>query len=158
MGFNKIFCYEHAKCFAYDGKYVHWTDSQEMLKAFVKHAIKQTGVWLSPGGRYKKFTNHNNDLILSWNYDQGTLSFQGKTGDCLRELFIDICTRKKSPPLNTCSLGLDKVSVNVQNTNTKNEQKHCNNDRPNSKSLNFDSPTLEELQNFIDQLFQCTNY
>ena len=55
-----------------------------MLKAFVRHAIEQTGVWSAPGGKYKKFTSNNSDLVLSWNYEQGLVTFQGKTGDCLK--------------------------------------------------------------------------
>ena len=92
---------KEAKCFAYDGKRVCWTDSLEILNAFVKHTIEQTGVWWSPGGRYKKFISNNSDLILSWNYDKGLLSFHGKTGDRLNELFMDICTSKRSPLINT---------------------------------------------------------
>ena len=41
--------YKDAKCFAYDGKRVCWTESLKMLNAFVKHAIEQTSVWWSPG-------------------------------------------------------------------------------------------------------------
>ena len=102
-------------------------------------------------------------MILSWNYDKGLLSFHEKTGDRLKELFIDICTSKKSPLINTCSLrrGLDAASATVSNTNNfslcvgQDDQ----NDSPCSKGLSpqpsFNPSTLEELQNFIDESFQC---
>ena len=130
-----------------------------MLNAFVKHTIEQNCVWWFPGGRYKKFISNNSDLILSWNYDKGLLSFHGKTGD----RFMDICTSKRSPLLNTCSLrpALDAASATVSNSNNfllcveQNDQ----NDSPNSKSISpqpsCNPSTLEELQNFTDESFQC---
>ena len=47
--FDEILRYKKAKCFAYDGKRVCWTESLKMLNAFVKHAIEQTSVWWFPG-------------------------------------------------------------------------------------------------------------
>ncbi|CAB4011506.1 Hypothetical predicted protein, partial [Paramuricea clavata] len=57
---DEILCYiKNENCFAYDRKRVGWLDS-----------------WLSPGGKYKKFTSSNSDLIFTWNYELGTLSFK----------------------------------------------------------------------------------
>ena len=148
--FDEILRYKEAKCFAYDGT-LCCTESLKMLNALVKHAIEQTSVWWSPGGRYKKFISNNSDLILSWNYDKGLLSFHEKTGDRLKELFIDICTSKKSALINTFSLrsGLDAASATVSNTNNFSlcVEQDNQNDSPCSKGLSlqpsFNPSTLE---------------
>ena len=110
---DEILCYKNENCFAYDGKRVRWTDSFEMLKIFTKHAIQQPGNWLSPGGKYKKFTSSNSDLIFTWNYELGTLSFKGEMGDRLKELFITVCTMGKSLPADRS--GFAPVALNNDN-------------------------------------------
>ena len=95
---DEILRYKNEDCFAYDGKRVRWTDSFEMLKIFTKYAIEQPGNWLSPGGKYKKFTSSNSDLIFTWNYELGTLSFKGEMGDRLKKLFITDCMMGESLP------------------------------------------------------------
>ena len=67
-----------------------------MLKIFTKNVVGQIGNWLSPGGRYKKFISSNSDLIFTWNYENGMLSFKGKVGDSLKELFISMYSTKES--------------------------------------------------------------
>ena len=64
-----------------------------MLKIFVKCAIGQSGNWLSSGSKYKKITSRNTDLILTWNYKLGLLSFKGNTGANLENLLISVCTK-----------------------------------------------------------------
>ena len=54
--------------------------------------MSQPGIWPAPGGKYKKFCSNNKDLILTWNYESGNLSFKGETGDVLRSLLITMCT------------------------------------------------------------------
>ncbi|CAB3985512.1 Hypothetical predicted protein, partial [Paramuricea clavata] len=121
--FDEILRYKNENCFAYDGKRVRWTDSFEMLKIFTKHAIEQPDNWLSPGGKYKKFTSSNSDLIFTWNFELRTLSFKVEMGDRLKELFISVCMMGKSLPAERS--GLEPVALNndkplsVSRTKTK---------------------------------------
>ena len=104
---DEILRYKYENCFANDGKRVRWTDSFEMLKIFTRYAIEQPGNWLSPGGKYKKFISSNSDLIFTWNYELGSLSFKGEMGDRLKELFITLCIRRgKAYRLNVQALSL----------------------------------------------------
>ncbi|CAB4014307.1 Hypothetical predicted protein, partial [Paramuricea clavata] len=118
---DEIFRYKDNECFVFDRKRIRWTDSLEMLKIFTKCAIAQTGIWSSPGGKYRRFTSSNSDLILSWNYERGFLSFQEKTGDCLNELFINICTNKESRP--AYYTGPESVTSNTASENTSDKNK-----------------------------------
>ena len=95
---DEILRYKDAKCFAYHGNRIKWTDSFEMLKLFIKCAIEQAGTWMSSGGKYKKFTSSSSDLILTWNYGLCTLSFRGEEGARLKELLIHVCTMEKNLP------------------------------------------------------------
>jgi hypothetical protein len=81
-----------------------------MLNIFTKYAIEQPGNWLSPGGKYKKFASSNSDLIFTWNYELGTLSFKGEMGDRLKELFITVCMTGKSLPAERS--GFEHVALN----------------------------------------------
>ena len=74
------------------------------------------GTWPSPASRCKKFTSSSSDLILSWNYVRGLVSFQGKTEDRLSELPINICKSNKSPPATTANPGSNTTCENVSNT------------------------------------------
>ena len=123
--------YKNENCFVYDGKRVRWTDSFEMLKIFTKHAIEQPSNWLSPGGKYKKFTTSNSDLIFTWNYELGTLSFKGEMGDRLKELFITVCTMGKSLP--AVALNNDKP-LSVSRTKTKAARVSIDNDSARSSN------------------------
>ena len=48
---------------------------------------------LATGGKYKKFTSCNTDLILTWNYELGLLSLKGNTEANLEDLLINVCTK-----------------------------------------------------------------
>ena len=130
--------YKYENCFAYDGKRVRWTDSFEMLKIFTKYAIEQLGNWLSPGGKYKKFISSNSDLIFTWNYELGTLSFKGEMGDRLKELFITVCSTGKSLPAERS--GFEPVALNndeplsVSRTKTKAARVSTDNDSATSSN------------------------
>ena len=65
------------------------------VEDFSKNVVGQLGNWLSPDGRFKKFVSSNSDLSLTWNYENGSLSFRGKVGDCLKELFISMYSTKE---------------------------------------------------------------
>ena len=88
---HEISRYKDEKCFAYDGNRIKWTDTYEMLRLFIKCGVSQLGIWSAPGGKYKTFCSTNKDLIITWNYESGNLSFKGETGDTLRTLLI--CVR-----------------------------------------------------------------
>ena len=135
---DEILRYKYENCFAYDGKRVRWTDSFEMLKIFTKYAIEQPGNWLSPGGKYKKFTSSNSDFIFTWNYELGTLSFKCEMGDRLKELFITVCTTRKSLPADRS--GFEPVALNndkplsVSRTKTKAARVSTDNDSARSSN------------------------
>ena len=109
-----------------------------MLKIFTKYAIEQPGNWLSPGGKYKKFISSNSDLIFTWNYELGTLSFKGEMGDRLKELFITVCTTGKSLPAERS--GFEHVALNndeplsVSRTKTKAARVSTDNDSARSSN------------------------
>ncbi len=63
-----------------DGKRIKWSDSFKMLKLFMKCGVNQIGNWSASGGKYKKFCSRDTDLVVSWIYDLGFLSFKGQTG------------------------------------------------------------------------------
>ena len=119
--FDEILRYKDQECFVYDVKRIRWKDNLEMLKTFNKCAIGQTGIWSSPGGKYRKFTISNCDLTISWNYERGLLSFQGKTGDRLKELLISICRNKEISPA-YCT-GSEAVALNTASENAPNNKK-----------------------------------
>ncbi len=128
-------CHSTCHSICHSAFYLHrvgWTDSFEMLKKFTKHAIQQPGNWLSPGGKYKKFTSSNSDLIFTWNYELGTLSFKGEMGDRLKELFITVCMMGKS--LTADHSGFAPVALNndkplsVSRTKTKAARVFTDND------------------------------
>ena len=89
---HEINRYRDEKCFAYDVNRIKWTDTYEMLRLFIKWGVSQPGIWSAPGGKYKKFCSTNENLIITWNYESGNLSFKGETGDTLRALLINMCT------------------------------------------------------------------
>ena len=101
---HEMIRYKEEKCFSYDGKRIKWLDTLEMLKIFTKNVVGQLGNCLSPGGRYKKFVSSNSDLILTWNYENGTLSFKGKVGDSLKELFISMHSTKEGKAASRCAI------------------------------------------------------
>jgi hypothetical protein len=172
--FDEILRYKDQECFVYDGKRIRWKDNLERLKIFTNCAIGQTGIWSSPGGKYRKFTISNCDLTFSWNYERGLLSFQGKTGDRLKELLINICTNKESSP--AYFISSEAVDLNTASENASNNKKSLydgqtehnatkipsDGGRVNSKSVlsppSCDYSTLGELQDFIDQSFQEVIY
>ena len=90
--------YYEGKCFTYDGKRIKWTDSFEILKTFVECAIGQTGKWLSPGGKYRKFASCNTDLTLTWNCELGLLSLKGTTGAKLENPLVNMSTGAEVGP------------------------------------------------------------
>lgn len=85
-------------------------DGRITSKLFIEGAIGQLGKRSPPSGEYKKFTRLNSDLILTWNYELGTLSFKDEMGGGLKELFINVRTTDKS--LVTGHLSLDFVTSN----------------------------------------------
>lgn len=164
--FDEILRYKEQECFAYDRNRIKWTDSYDMLKIFMKCGIEQTGVWSSPGGKYKKFVSSNSDLVVSWNYERGLLSFQGKTGDRLRDFLINICTSKPVFCTSSEAVALNTTCVTASINNILVYDGHkernaigtlndCGKASPNSDSvsstLSCKNPMLEELQNFIDE-------
>lgn len=159
---HEIFRYKDNKCFIYDDKRIKWKDTYEILKKFTNVVLGQSGTWLSPGGNYKRFNSSNSDLILTWNLELGTLTFKGKVGDSLKELFINMCTMKESMPASGTGLeatpsGKDDLSlVNQAVPEVDRTVMDCDGVELNCKVVTpaIAGSTLEELQEFIDRSFQ----
>lgn len=78
----------------YDRKRIKWTNNFELLKEFMERNVKEPGKWTSPGGNSRRFTSLNSDLCLTWYFDkQKTLLFQGKSGESLREILVNLCEK-----------------------------------------------------------------
>ena len=150
---HEMIRYKDEKCFSYDGKRIKWLDTLEMLKIFTKNVVGQLGNWLSPDGRFKKFVSSNSDLSLAWNYENGSLSFRGKVGDCLKELFISMYSTKEGKAASRTSYEL--VSPIIDSTlrvgqampdtsglaiDSESVQSNCE-----TITSNSDGTTLEEL-------------
>ncbi len=65
----------------------------------MKCCVNHIGDWSASGGKFKKFCSRNTDLVVSWNYDLGFLSFKGQTGDILKALLTNICTESEISPI-----------------------------------------------------------
>ena len=153
---TEITRYKEEKCFIYDGKRIKWSDSFEMLKLFVKCAIGQSGNWLSSGGKYKKFTSCNTDLILTWNYELGLLSLKGNTGVNLENLLINVCTKTEvSPTVSVdCSTLADLegfIDKSYQNLLPQNDNDNTSSAQSIGSSTPFKMHTTDSLTSMQDQ-------
>ena len=108
---SEILRYKEANSFTYVDNRIKWTDTFDMLKIFTKNAIFQVGKWLSPGGDYKKFVSNKTDLLITWNYDLGTLTFKGNAEDKLKELLVNMANEDKQ----TNILTFEPDSMNKDN-------------------------------------------
>ena len=145
---DEILRYKDAKCFAYHGNRIKWTDSFEMLKLFIKCAIEQAGTWMSSGGKYKKFTSSSSDLILTWNYGLCTLSFRGEEGARLKELLIHVCTMEKNLPVSQLiwtPVDLDPRSISTSRYGPPGPNLLADMDPRGSKSTSKYGPPLADL-------------
>ena len=146
---TEITRYKEEKCFIYDGKRIKWTDSFEMLKLFV-------GNWLSSGGKYKKFTSCNTDLILTWNYELGLLPLKGNTGVNLETLLINVCTKTEiSPTVSVnCSTLADLegfIDKSYQNLLPQNDNDNISSAQSIASSTPIKMHTTDSLTSMQDQ-------
>ena len=73
----------------YDGTRIKWSQDLQSLKKFVENIVGLRGIWSSPGGKAKRFTSVNFDLIATWYPGkQNSLLFQGKDGDLLKNYLV----------------------------------------------------------------------
>ena len=153
---TEITRYKEEKCLIYDGKRIKWIDSFEMLKIFVKCAIGQSGNWLSSGGKYKKFTSRNTDLILTWNYELGLLSLKGNAGADLENLLINVCTKTEvsSTVSVDCSTLADLegfIDKSYQNLLPQNDNDNISSVQLIGSSTPFNMHTTDSLTTMQDQ-------
>jgi hypothetical protein len=75
----------------YDGTRIKWSQDLQLLKNFVENIVGLRGNWSSPGGKAKRFTSVNFDLIATWYPGkQNSLLFQGKDGDLLKNYLVSV--------------------------------------------------------------------
>ena len=75
----------------YDGTRIKWSQDLQLLKNFVENIVGLRGNWSSPGGKAKRFTSVNSDLIATWYPGkQNSLLFQGKDGDLLKNYLVSV--------------------------------------------------------------------
>ena len=158
---HEIIQYKDKKCFNNDGKRIKWSDSFKMLKLFMKCGVNQIGDWSASGGKYKKFCSRNTDLVVSWNYDLGFLSFKGQTGDILKTLLTNICTESEISPtkdrtlIDCDSSTKDKSLHDSQITSVINRTSvDSDSTEHNRETLSPGCSTIEQLQEFIDVSYQ----
>lgn len=65
-------------------------DDDEDIEEIADDKVNIDQLLKCAGGKYRRFTSSNSDLVFSWNCGRGFLSFQRNTGDCLKEPFINI--------------------------------------------------------------------
>ena len=125
-----------------------------MLKIFTKNAVGQIGNWQSPGGRYKKFISSNSDVILTWNYENGTLSFKGKVGDSLKELFISMFSTKENKGTSCTSSELIPPTINqaVPGVSGLVTDSHVDGVLTESESMKFNIKILESRTDALQSL------
>ncbi len=127
----------------------------------MKCGVNQIGDWSASGGKYKKFCSRNTDLVVSWNYDLGFLSFKGQTGDILKTLLTNICTESEISPIKDRTLidcdsstkdkSLHDSQITPVINRTSVDSDSTEHDR---ETLSPDCSTIEQLQEFIDVSYQ----
>ena len=119
-------------------------------------AIVRKANWLSSGGKYKKFTSCNTDLILTWNYELGLLSLKGNTGVNLENLLINVCTKTEvSPTVSVdCSTLADLerfIDKSYQNLLPQNDNGNISSAQSIGSSTPFKMHTTDSLTSMQDQ-------
>jgi cell division protein FtsL len=147
----------------FNGNRIIWTRDLRSLENFVENILGLTGKWKSVGGKARQFTNSNKDIIVTWYAGKlNSLTFNGKSGETLKKLLLNVLSSKSGKQINTDGAPLPNT---ITDESTKCKSLLCtsqNDDQVDTigrvcidkDTLKSDVSSLDELQNFIDQCFK----
>ncbi len=150
----------------YDGTRAIWTRDLPSLEKFVENILGLTGKWKSSGGKAKQFNNSNLDLIITWYPGKlNSLTFNGKKAETFKNFLVSVLSTNSVKLTNTDADCLSRLTAD-ESTITKSQSggigpnqdqivlDATGEDLINKDTAKPDCPTLDELQDFIEQSFQ----
>ena len=153
----------------YDGTRIKWMRDFSSLDNFVNNVIGLSGRWKSSGGKAKQFTDLNSDFTITWYPGKlNSLTFNGEKGELFKTFLVSVLNTNCVERTNTDADCL--FQTNAEESDQTRSQSGCFSpiqEQPitdgTSKvfidvdSAHPDRPTLDELQEFIEQAFQNTS-